>query len=59
MERECPEDTIPYIIKAGDTLYQLAQEYDTTVDAILQINPELEPRNLQIGEKICLPTLRH
>lgn len=59
VERKCPADTVEYTIKAGDTLYNLAREYNTTVDAIMRVNPDLEPTNLQIGQKICLPTLRH
>ncbi len=59
MLRDCPEDTIAYTVKAGDTLFELAREYNTTVDAILMVNPDLEPTNLQIGQRICIPTLRH
>ena len=59
MPQECPADTIPYIIKAGDTLYKIALEYDTTVDEILNVNPGIDPYNLIIGSQICVPTLRH
>ena len=59
MTEDCPPDTIAYTIQAGDTLFKISREYNTTVDAILQINPELNPRNLQIGSIICIPTLRH
>lgn len=59
VDRRCPPDTLEYTIKAGDTLYELAREFNTTVDAILMVNPGLEPTNLQIGQKICMPTLRH
>jgi len=59
VERRCPADSVEYTIKAGDTLYNLAREYNTTVDIILRVNPGLDPNNLQIGQKICMPTLRH
>ncbi|MTI70791.1 MAG: LysM peptidoglycan-binding domain-containing protein [Firmicutes bacterium] len=44
-----------YIIKPGDTLYNLANKYYTTVKKILIANPNLNPINLQIGEKIIIP----
>lgn len=59
MDRRCPADTTAYYIKAGDTLYKIAKQYNTTVGAILMVNPGLNPDNLQIGQKICIPTLRH
>jgi LysM repeat protein len=53
VERRCPEDMIEYTIKAEDTLYELAMEYNTTGDTIMKVNPGLDPNNLQIGQKIC------
>jgi len=50
----CPGGTI-YTIKAGDTLYSLAQAYNTTVDAIIAANPGLDPRSLQVARRICIP----
>ena len=50
----CPGGQI-YIIKAGDTIYQLAQRYDLTVDEILEANPEIDPNALVIGQRICIP----
>lgn len=51
----CPRGSFPYTIKAGDTLYMLAIEYDTTVQAIINLNPGINPNNLQVGEVICIP----
>ncbi len=53
----CPEGSFSYTIKAGDTLYSLARTYNTTVDAILQLNPGLDPNNLQVGRIICIPSV--
>ena len=44
-----------YLIKSGDTLYSLANEFDTTVNRILFANPGLDPNNLQIGKRITIP----
>lgn len=46
---------ITYEIKQGDTLFQLAQNYSTTVDAIIAANPNIDYENLKIGEKIIIP----
>ncbi|MGO1468428.1 MAG: LysM peptidoglycan-binding domain-containing protein [Tissierella sp.] len=51
----CPMGSFPYVIKSGDTLYNLARTYNTTVDAILKVNPGINPNNLQIGQVICIP----
>ena len=40
---------ITYTIKQGDTLYQIAQIYNTTVDAIITANPQIDYNNLTIG----------
>ena len=46
---------ITYTIKQGDTLYQIAQIYNTTVDAIITANPQIDYNNLTIGEEIIIP----
>ena len=53
--RTCPTGSFPYTIKSGDTLYKLAITYNTTVEAIMAINPGINPNNLQIGQVICIP----
>ncbi|MCK9445214.1 MAG: LysM domain-containing protein, partial [Tissierellaceae bacterium] len=53
--KTCPTGSFPYTIKSGDTLYKLAQTYNTTVDAIMKINPGINPNNLQVGQVICIP----
>ncbi|MCK9267953.1 MAG: LysM peptidoglycan-binding domain-containing protein, partial [Alkaliphilus sp.] len=51
----CPSGTFEYTVKAGDTFYLLAQRYNTTVAAIQQANPGVDPNRLQIGQVICIP----
>ncbi len=53
--KQCPTGSFPYTIKSGDTLYKLAITYNTTVEAIMAINPGINPNNLQIGQVICIP----
>lgn len=50
----CPGGQI-YTIKAGDTVYQLAQQFQVGVNEILAANPGLNPNALQIGQPICIP----
>lgn len=41
--RQCPTGSIPYTIKPGDTLYRLALQYNSSVQAILTANPGMDP----------------
>ncbi|MFY9506836.1 MAG: LysM domain-containing protein [Caldicoprobacterales bacterium] len=51
----CPQGTQPYIVRAGDTFYSLAQRFNTTVMAIMRANPGVDPNRLMIGQTICIP----
>ncbi|WP_202707113.1 LysM peptidoglycan-binding domain-containing protein [Sporosalibacterium faouarense] len=53
--KTCPRGSITYSIKSGDTLYYLAQRFHTTVNAIMQVNPRLNPYMLMVGHRICIP----
>jgi LysM repeat protein len=53
--RQCPSGTTAYTIRAGDTLYLIAQRFNTTVQAILNANPSIAPERLYIGQVICVP----
>lgn len=52
METECQKTT--YVIRQGDNLYMLAREFNTTVNMLLRLNPDIDPYNLQIGDKIIV-----
>ena len=43
-----------YTIKANDTLSAIAEKNGTTVDRLLELNPELDPQGLVAGQKIKL-----
>lgn len=51
----CPPGSFPYLIQAGDTLFRVAQRFETTVPAIIAINPGIDPNNLRIGQTVCIP----
>ena len=57
IERTCPTGSFAYTIRSGDTLFALARRFNTTVAAIIAINPGIDPNNLQIGQVICIPQM--
>jgi LysM repeat protein len=51
-----PKSPQLYITKPGDTLNEIAAEYNRTVAAILSVNPQISNANqLELGEKIIIP----
>jgi peptidoglycan DL-endopeptidase LytF len=42
-------------IRPGDTLFSLARRYNTTVQAIITVNPGINPNTLPVGQLICIP----
>ena len=43
-----------HTIQAGDTLFSLARKYETTVAALLELNPGIDVYNLQIGSQLLV-----
>ena len=41
-----------YKIQPGDTLADVAEQYDTTVEQLLVLNPDVDPVALTIGQRI-------
>ena len=46
--------TIRYTIRPYDTIWMLAQIFNTTVDSIMELNPGIDPRNLMISQVITI-----
>lgn len=44
-----------YTIRPGDTVYNIARRYYTTINRILTANPGIIPSNLSIGQRIIVP----
>lgn len=53
-ERPCPSG-LYWQVEPGDTLYKIALEVGTTVERLMELNPAIDPMNLQIGQILCLP----
>lgn len=49
-----PSECVTYTVKKGDSLYSIARQYNSTVDAIKRYN-NLTSNNLSIGQKLKMP----
>ncbi|MEG1930660.1 MAG: LysM peptidoglycan-binding domain-containing protein [Anaerovorax sp.] len=45
-----------HTVIAGDTLYTLSYKYHVSVPVLMQVNKILNPYNLRVGQKICIPS---
>jgi LysM repeat protein len=41
-----------YTVEAGDTFGTIAAEFGTTVEELIELNPDVDPRSLSIGQRI-------
>jgi len=44
-----------YVVKSGDSLWSIAQQHSTTVDAIVAANSIANPADLQVGQELVIP----
>jgi len=56
-----PEPTsepVVYTIKRGDTLSEISQKFQVSIDVIIGANPEVtDPNNLRIGQQLIIPSV--
>ena len=52
---EIKASVIIYVVDKGDTLWNLAKKYHTTIDEIIKLNELEEPEKLNIGQKLIIP----
>jgi len=45
-----------YTVKAGDTLFAIAQSHGTTLEKLQAANPGVDPKKLQVGQVLKLPS---
>lgn len=41
-----------YTIRSGDSLWNISQRYDTSISQLQSLNPQINPSNLKIGQRI-------
>ncbi len=52
-----PEQVV-YTIKSGDTLSEISQKFQVSIDVIIGANPEVtDPNNLRIGQRLIIPSV--
>lgn len=44
-------------VKQGDTLAKIAQRYDIGYQDLMRANPGVDPKHLQVGQKLIIPTM--
>lgn len=44
-----------WIVEKGDTLYLISRKLNIPLEKLFQANPGINPRNLRIGSKVCIP----
>lgn len=49
-----PGEYTEYVVKSGDSLYSIAQKFNTTVDELIEFN-NLSTTKLSIGQKLFIP----
>jgi LysM repeat protein len=44
-----------YTVRSGDTLSQLAQKFNVTLDALMAANPSVDPNAMSVGQTLRIP----
>lgn len=50
-----PEEWNRYTVRAGDTLWAIARQYRTTVEALAELNGIADPNRIYVGQELRLP----
>lgn len=50
-----PAGSTTYVVQDGDTLWDIALEHETTVDAIVAANGLANPADLEVGQELVIP----
>lgn len=50
----CPSG-VYWTVEFGDSLYKIAKATGSSVNSIIRANPGINPQQLEIGHKLCIP----
>ncbi len=50
-----PDIPLVHVVQEGETLFSIAQQYETTVDILLQLNDIADPALLYVGQELLIP----
>jgi LysM repeat protein len=50
-----PVPPLVHQVQEGETLIVIAEQYDTTTDLILLLNPDVDPALIQVGQVLLIP----
>ncbi len=51
----CPENSVRYLIKAGDSCWAIANDHGATVADLRRLNQGIDCSSLKAGRDICEP----
>lgn len=47
-------DIETHIVESGESLYKIAKRYDISLEKLKELNPDIKPESIQIGDKIVV-----
>jgi LysM repeat protein len=47
---------LEHVVASGETLTHIARDYGVSLDDLRAANPRIEPRRMQIGQRVVVPT---
>ncbi len=50
----CPDGLDRYVVRKGDTCWEIAKTHQWTIDELVTVNKEVDCNNLQIGRELCV-----
>jgi spore coat assembly protein SafA len=57
MGPSCPDGQI-YVVVPGDTMFQIAQRFGVSLEALIQANPQVvDPDWIEVGQELCIPSV--
>jgi len=51
----CPDKTMPYWVKSGDSCWEIARAHGCSLDRFKDLNPRVDCDKLMPGRRVCLP----